>query len=111
MKPSIEVIAVYYPHWHVYPKGNEWFHPGWTEWEYVRDAKPRFPGHNQPLVPLAGYLDGADPGDVAKEIALASDAGINVFPTSRMSRRAGMRRRAAAATSRIPGGRWSTRTR
>ncbi len=79
MKNPIEVVAVYYPHWHVYPKGNEWFHPGWTEWEYVRDAKPRFPGHNQPLVPLAGYLDGADPGDVAKEIALASDAGINVF--------------------------------
>ena len=79
MKKPIEVIAVYYPHWHVYPKGNEWFHPGWTEWEYVKDAPPRFPGHRQPLVPLCGYLDGANPADVAKEIGLAADAGIDVF--------------------------------
>ena len=79
MKKPIEVIAVYYPHWHVYPKGNEWFHPGWTEWEYVKDAVPRFPGHRQPLVPLGGYLDGANPADVAKEIDLAANAGIDVF--------------------------------
>ena len=76
---AVDVVAVYYPHWHVYPKGNEWFHPGWTEWEYVRDAKPRFPGHRQPIVPLPGYLDGRNPVDVAKEIDLAADAGINVF--------------------------------
>lgn len=79
MKKPIEVIAVYYPHWHVYPKGNEWFHPGWTEWEYVKDAVPRFPGHRQPIVPLLGYLDGANPVDVAKEIDLAANAGIDVF--------------------------------
>ena len=79
MKKPIEVIAVYYPHWHVYPKGNEWFHPGWTEWEYVKDAVPRFPGHRQPIVPLPGYLDGANPVDVAKEIDLAANAGIDVF--------------------------------
>ena len=76
---GVEVVAVYYPHWHVYPKGNEWFHPGWTEWEYVKDAQPRFPGHRQPIVPSPGYLDGKDPADVAKEIDLAADAGINVF--------------------------------
>ena len=72
---GVEVVAVYYPHWHVYPKGNEWFHPGWTEWEYVKDAQPRFPGHRQPIVPVPGYLDGKDPADVAKEIDLAADAG------------------------------------
>lgn len=75
----VDVVAVYYPHWHVYPKGDEWFHAGWTEWEYVKDAKPRFPGHLQPMVPQTGYLDGKDPKDVAKEIDLAADAGINVF--------------------------------
>ena len=76
---KIEVVCVYYPHWHVYPKGNEWFHPGWTEWEYVKTAKPRFEGHRQPIVPLVGYLDGKNPADVAKEIDLAADAGIDAF--------------------------------
>lgn len=75
----LDVVAVYYPHWHRYPKGDEWFHPGWTEWEYVRDAKRLYPGHKQPMVPYTGYLDGANPADVAKEIALAANAGIDVF--------------------------------
>ena len=76
---KIEVMAVYYPHWSVYPKGNEWFHPGWTEWEFARTAKPRFPGHKLPFKPLPGYLDGKDPTDVSTEIELASNAGIDVF--------------------------------
>lgn len=77
-----DVVCVYYPHWHRYPKGDEWFGADrWQngEWTFVKDAVRRFPGHKQPLVPTTGYLDGANPEDVAKEIALASDAGIDVF--------------------------------
>ncbi len=77
-----DVVCVYYPHWHRYPKGDEWFGADrWKngEWTFVKDAAPRFPGHRQPLVPTVGYLDGADPEDVAKEIELAADAGIDVF--------------------------------
>lgn len=79
---ELEVVCVYYPHWHRYPKGDEWFGvDNWKEgeWVFVKDAKPRFKGHNQPLVPYTGYLDGANPQDVEKEIALASNAGIDVF--------------------------------
>lgn len=79
---GLEVVCVYYPHWHRYPKGDEWFGAGnWKEgeWTFVKTAKPRFPGHRQPLVPNTGYLDGANPEDVAKEIELASNAGIDVF--------------------------------
>jgi len=75
----VECVCVYYPHWHVYPKGNEWFHPGWTEWEFVKTARPRYPGHKQPMVPYAGYLDESNPADMAKDIALAANAGIDVF--------------------------------
>ena len=81
-KKKTELVCVYYPHWHRYPKGDEWFGAeNWREgeWAFVKTAVPRFPGHRQPLVPLPGYLDGANPGDVAKEIDLAADAGINVF--------------------------------
>ena len=47
-----EVVCVYYPHWHVYPQGEKWFGKNWTEWEFVKTAKPRFKGHRQPMKPL-----------------------------------------------------------
>lgn len=74
-----EVVCVYYPHWHVYPQGEKWFGKNWTEWEFVKTAKPRFKGHKQPMIPLLGYLDGKSPVDVGKEIELASNSGIDVF--------------------------------
>ena len=79
---KIDVVAVYYPHWHRYPKGDEWFGAEkWkeAEWAFVRDAKLRVPGQKIPFRPLYGYLDGKNPADVAKEIDLASNAGIDVF--------------------------------
>jgi len=76
---GIDVLAVYYPHWHEYPKGNEWFHKGFNEWEFCRNAKRRVEGQKVPLVPLYGFIDGKNPTDVAKEIDLASNAGIDVF--------------------------------
>ena len=37
---GIDVVAVYYPHWHKYPKGTEWFGEKWDEgeWAFVRTA-------------------------------------------------------------------------
>ena len=29
----------------------------WSEWELVKQAKPRFEGHHQPNVPAWGYTD------------------------------------------------------
>ena len=75
---DVEVMAVYYPHWHVYPKGEEWFGKGWTEWNFVKSTKPRFAGHKI-FKPLPGYLDGANPADVETEIELASGNGIDIF--------------------------------
>ena len=74
-----EVVCIYYPHWHVYPEGEKWFGKNWTEWEFVKTAVPRFKGHKQPMKPLMGYLDGKSPDDLAKEIELASNSGIDVF--------------------------------
>lgn len=76
---KVDVLCIYYPHWHVYPKGEEWFGKGWTEWEFVKTGKPRYKGHKLPYRPLTGYLDGKNPADVAKEIDLASNSGITVF--------------------------------
>ena len=51
----------------------------WSEWELVRNAKPRFPGHLQPHVPLWGYQDEADPAVMANKINAAADHGISAF--------------------------------
>ena len=79
---DIEVMAVYYPHWHKYPKGMEWFGEKWdwseAEWAFVKDPVVRFPGQIN-FKPFGGYYSGSDPKDVATEIALASNAGIDVF--------------------------------
>ena len=74
-----DVLCIYYPEWHVYPKGEEIFGEGRTEWDLVRTAVPRFDGHRQPIGLVAGEPDDADPADVAKEIDAAADAGIDVF--------------------------------
>ena len=74
-----DVVAVYYPHWHSYDHGSAWKSEGWTEWEGLKAAVPRFPGHHQPLKPTWGYFDESDPKWTAKEIDLAADNGIDVF--------------------------------
>jgi len=79
---DVKCVCVYYPHWHRYPKGDEWFGAeNWKqgEWTFVQDAKRRVPGQKTPLRPLYGFIDGKNPDDVAKEIDLASNAGIDVF--------------------------------
>jgi hypothetical protein len=53
--------------------------PGWTEWELVKAARPRFPGHEQPKVPLWGYEDESDPKVMARKIDAAADHGIDTF--------------------------------
>lgn len=66
------------------------YHPGdarntklkgkdWSEWELVKNAKPRFEGHRQPNVPAWGYLDESKPEVMAKKIDAAADHGISAF--------------------------------
>ena len=74
-----DVMAIYFPNWHVSPQLETHFGFGKSEWDFVKTSPTRFPGHRQPLVPVHGYLDGKNPNDVAKEIDLAANAGIDVF--------------------------------
>jgi hypothetical protein len=74
-----DVVAIYYPHWHNYDHGSAWKGEGWTEWEGLRAAVPRFPGHRQPLKPVWGCFDESDPPWAEREIDLAADHGIDVF--------------------------------
>ena len=76
----ITVACYYFPNYHTGDWRNETAKgTGWTEWELVKDARPRFEGHGQPKVPLWGYGDERDPLVMAQKIDVAADHGINAF--------------------------------
>ncbi len=74
-----EVAVYYFPNYHPDSINAKWHGKGWTEWDVVKAAKPRFPGHEQPKVPSWGYFNEADPKWAAKEIDLAANNGIDCF--------------------------------
>lgn len=77
--PDYTVVSFYFPNYHPDARNQARKGQGWTEWELVKQATPRFPGHAQPKVPLWGYLDESNPVDMAKKIDAAADHGIDVF--------------------------------
>jgi Glycosyltransferase WbsX len=74
-----EVAAYYFPHYHVDPLNERWHGPGWTEWQILQQAQPRFVGHRQPVTPAWGYFDEAALPWMARQIDLAADYGITTF--------------------------------
>jgi len=74
-----DVVAIYCPLWHNYDHASSWKGEGWCEWDLVKSAIPRFPGHGQPLKPSWGCFDESDPAWSAREVNLAADHGIDVF--------------------------------
>lgn len=77
--PPITVAAYYCPCEHPDPRWDKAKYPGFTEWDLIRKAQPRFPGHKQPKVPVWGYTDEADPKVMAQKIGTAADYGVNAF--------------------------------
>ncbi|MBN1419465.1 MAG: glycoside hydrolase family 99-like domain-containing protein [Planctomycetes bacterium] len=76
----IAVACYYFPNYHPGdPRNEKAKGEGWSEWELVKAARPRFPGHRQPNVPLWGYADESDPKVMARKIDAAADHGIDAF--------------------------------
>jgi Glycosyltransferase WbsX len=76
---NLKAFAYYFPHWHEDARDAQWFGEGFTEWDVLAAATPRFPGHRQPRVPLWGYYDEADPENAAREIQVARAHGLAGF--------------------------------
>jgi len=79
MAGRYEIAAYYFPNYHVDPRNEQLYGAGWTEWELVKHAQPRFDGHRQPRVPQWGYEDEADPKVFARKIGAAVDHGLTSF--------------------------------
>lgn len=77
--PRPTVLAYYFPNWHQDHRNADWFGPGWTEWNLLQDATPRYDGHRQPRVPARGYEDESDPAVSAEQIELARRHGVDGF--------------------------------
>ncbi|MCU0871359.1 MAG: glycoside hydrolase family 99-like domain-containing protein [Pirellulaceae bacterium] len=76
----ITVASYYFGNYHPGdPRNAKNKGPAWSEWELVKAARPRFPGHDQPKVPAWGYADESDPTVMAQKIAAAADHGIDAF--------------------------------
>ncbi len=79
MKDNITIATYYFPNYHPDLRNAKQHGTGWTEWELVKRAEPRYPGHNQPRVPTWGYTDESDPKIMEMKINTAADHGIDVF--------------------------------
>ena len=69
--------------WPAYTGDEPRTRPSWPEgmgeWQSVKNAKPKFEGHQWPRRPLWGYVNEADPYVMEMEIECAARHGVNVF--------------------------------
>lgn len=78
--PDLRAIAFYLPQYHPVPENDAFWGSGFTEWRNVVQAKPRFPGHEQPHLPAdLGFYDLRLAEVRAAQAQLGRDAGLHGF--------------------------------
>lgn len=78
--PGFDLAVYYFPNYHQDDRRNELrYGRGWSEWELVKAAQPRFEGHKQPKIPLWGYTNESDPEVMKMKTNVAARYGIDVF--------------------------------
>ena len=78
----MRIVALYLPQFHEIKENNEWWGKGYTEWTAVKNAKPLFNGHYQPVEPLNdNYYDLSDESGyvLSKQADMARNYGIYGF--------------------------------
>jgi len=76
---QIKLGAYYFPGYHRDPATDRWHGAGWTEWDVLATARPRYTGHNQPKSAAWGRFDESDPVWARRQVDIAAQHGIDFF--------------------------------
>lgn len=75
---NIKTLTMYLPQYHAVKENDEWWGKGFTEWVTVKNAKPLFEGHKQPIVPLnQNYYNLLDKTTMLEQAKLMKQYGID----------------------------------
>ena len=76
----VKYIAFHLPQYHSFKENDEWWGPGFTDWENVKKALPLYSGHDQPRIPLGNnYYDMLDPNVHKWQAETAKKYGVSGF--------------------------------
>ena len=80
MKKQYDIAAYIWPSYTGdEPRSRIFWPEGYGEWQSVKAAEAKYPGHQWPRKPLWGYVNEADPYVMEMQINAAADHGVNVF--------------------------------
>lgn len=80
MKKQYDIAAYIWPSYTGdEPRSRIFWPEGYGEWQSVKAATAKYPGHEWPRKPLWGYVNEADPYVMQMQIDAAADHGVNVF--------------------------------
>lgn len=79
MASEYTIVCYYFPGYHPDPRNDARHGAGWTEWDLVKAARPRFDKHAQPKVPKWGYEDESNPTVMARKIDAAAEHHIDTL--------------------------------
>lgn len=79
MPKKIAVGTMWLPGFHRDAHNDVWWGKGFTEWDNIKDTKPIFEGHVQPVRPIDGYSEIDNVKEILRQFNQAAEFNISVI--------------------------------